>query len=106
MVLPALIPVVSDGVRAVIGRFSGGAGARPQNVEQTIKLQNADTDRLKALAELDKPSGEISRWVADLRASFRYIAAGFIITQAYVLILASGFGAAIPESYIDMAFQA
>lgn len=82
LVVPALIPAVADGLRGVFSRLTGGAGAKPQNVEEQIKLMAAENDRLKALAELDKPSENISPWVADLRASFRYIAGGLIILSA------------------------
>ena len=77
--LPAFVPVVSDGIRALINRVTGNAGAAPANVEEAIKLMAAETERLRVVAELDKPTGEISRWVADLRAAFRYLAAGIII---------------------------
>ena len=76
LVIPALIPALADGIRGVFGKLTGGAGAKPQNVEEQIKLMAAENERLKALAELDKPAENISPWVADLRASFRYIAGG------------------------------
>lgn len=82
LVIPALIPALADGLRGVFSRLTGGAGGKPQNVEEQIKLMTAENERLKALAELDKPAENISPWVADLRASFRYIAGGFIILGA------------------------
>src|SRR5512145_2445328 len=82
LVVPALIPAVADGIRGVFGRLTGGAGAKPQNVEEQIKLMAAENERLKALAELDRPAENISPWVADLRASFRYIAGCLIILAA------------------------
>ncbi|OIP35447.1 MAG: hypothetical protein AUK27_04725 [Deltaproteobacteria bacterium CG2_30_66_27] len=82
LVVPALIPAVADGLRGIFSRLTGGAGAKPQNVEEQIKLTTAENERLKALAELDKPSENISPWVADLRASFRYVAGGLIILGA------------------------
>jgi len=82
LVIPALIPALADGLRGVFGRLTGGAGAKPQNVEEQIKLMAAENERLKAIAELDRPAENISPWVADLRASFRYIAGGLIILGA------------------------
>jgi hypothetical protein len=82
LVVPALIPALADGIRGVFGRITGGAGSRPQNVDEQIKLMAAENERLKAIAELDKPTENISVWVANLRASFRYIAGGLIILGA------------------------
>jgi hypothetical protein len=72
--VPALIPALSDGVRGLISKFTGGAGAKPQNVDEAIKLMTIEMERMKILAELDKPSGMASKWVYDLRESARYIA--------------------------------
>lgn len=82
MILPAFVPVVSDGLKGVFRKLTGGDPAEPQNVQEQISIITAGTERLKALAELDRPNGEISGWVADLRASFRYILAGLIIASA------------------------
>ena len=81
-ILPALVPVASDAIRGLVARFTGGAGAKPQNVDEEIRLMEAHVKKLQALAELDRPAGNISPWVADLRASFRYIAAGLVIIAA------------------------
>lgn len=77
--LPALIPAVGDGVRGIIAKFTGSAGAAPQNVEEQVTLLEAQTRQLQALAELDKPQGQISLWVANLRASARYLATFAVI---------------------------
>ena len=74
LIFPAVIPVLADGVRGIFAKFSGGAGGTPQNVDERIKLMVAETARLQALADIDKPSGEPSKWVTDFRASFRYVA--------------------------------
>lgn len=74
LIFPAVIPVLADGVRGIFAKFSGGAGGTPQNVDERIKLMEAETARLQALADIDKPSGEPSKWVTDFRASFRYVA--------------------------------
>lgn len=78
----AFIPVISDGVRGVFARFTGGAGARPQNVEEAIALQDADTARLAALAALDQ-SGETYRWVNAVRALQRPVAV-LLVLGSYV----------------------
>lgn len=77
MVLPALLPAVADGLKGLFGEFFGGA--KPINVDDQVKLITADIAKLQALAALDAPAANISPWVADLRASFRYISAGLII---------------------------
>lgn len=98
MILPVVLPMLTDGVRGIFAKFTGGAGGQPVNLDERIKLMAAETEKLKALAELDKPTGDISRWVADLRGSFRYISiiviwlvAGAAVlsgaAEAYTLIL-------------------
>jgi len=79
----ALLPAVSDGVRGLINKWTGGAGAKPANVEEAVKLMGAEVDRLRALAELDKPEG-VSTWVANIRALQR--------PTAVLLILISWIG--------------
>ncbi len=79
LLLPAFLPVAADAVRGLIARFTGGSGAQPQNVAEAIQLINAQTARVEAMAKLDAPAGNVSKWVANLRASFRYIAVGVIL---------------------------
>ena len=101
LLLPALVPVASDAIRGVVARLTGGAGAKPQSVDEAIRMMEAETAKLTALAELDRPAGNISQWVADLRASFRYIAAGVIILAAVVTLF-------VPTSVelVDIVWQA
>ena len=105
LLLPSLIPVVADGVRNLFGWLFGGSGAKPQNVEEAVKLMSAEVAKLEAIAKLDAPAGDISKWVADLRASFRYLAAALIIIGTFVAIGAKGFGVAIEDSVIDVLLQ-
>lgn len=79
-IVAALLPVGIDGVKQVITRIAGGP--QPTNVDEVIKLDQANVERLKAVAALDNPYGTPSQWVINLRASFRYIAAGLIIVCA------------------------
>jgi len=88
ILIPSLIPAMSDAVRGLVARISGGAGALPQNIDERIKLMQADVEKLKALAQLDTPSENISPWVADLRGSFRYLAVSAIILATLVGVFA------------------
>lgn len=106
LLLPALLPVVSDGLRAIFNRVTNGAGVQPANVAEAVQLMEAETSKMKAMAELDKPAGSISTWVADLRASSRYIAAGVCIVGGYALIgLAAMYPGSIPEVLIDRSWD-
>jgi hypothetical protein len=91
LLLPALLPAGVDIFKGLFGAVSrlitGETGAKPQNVEEAVKLMEADTARLKALADLDKPAATVSKWVSDLRASFRYIAAGLIILSGVLVVV-------------------
>lgn len=92
LVLPALLPAVTDGLRGLFTRFTHGAGAQPANVNEAIQLMQAQTERVRALAELDKLAPNASAWVADLRGSFRYLAVGGIELAAIGAVIASGAG--------------
>lgn len=72
-ILASLIPVGIEGIKQMTTRWFGGV--RAASVEEQIKLDNSEIDKIKALAELDKPSGRASQWVIDLRESARYLGA-------------------------------
>lgn len=65
---PALLPAVSDGVRGLFQKWTGGAGARPVNVGELIQLMQAENDRLRILAELDRPGPKVAAWAETARA--------------------------------------
>lgn len=77
LLLSVVTPIFTDFIKsaapAISRKFFG------ESVDDTIKLASADTQRLTALAALDVPGGTPSLWVVNLRASFRYIAAGSLI---------------------------
>lgn len=85
LLLSAVLPAVLDmfkGMGGALSRKWFGLG-----VDDQIKLQNSDIDRIRALAELDNPHGTPTQWVVDLRASFRYVAALLsILLGAYLLM--------------------
>lgn len=89
LLLPAIAPAAMDILKnvgtGVTQKLFGGT--KPVSVAEQIQLMQAETERLKAVAELDKPSENISPWVANLRGSFRYIAAAAIIIFTFILTL-------------------
>jgi hypothetical protein len=95
MVLPALIPGLLDGVKGLFQRLFGGT--KPVTADEQIKLMKAEAEKLTSLAEIDKVYGEPSKWVTNLRASFRYLAASFIFLLSLVVITTYIF---TPESII------
>lgn len=93
---PALAPALTDGLRGIFARFTGGAGGTPQNVDERIKLMAAETEKLKALAQLDQPVGEPSQLIVDIRAIFRYA----VITIVWII---TGFAVFTPQ--VDIAIK-
>jgi hypothetical protein len=82
MIFPALVPAITDGARGLIAKFTGNAGASPQNVAETIQLMEAQTKRVQALAELDKLPDGADKWVINLRGAFRYVVCGGVVASA------------------------
>ena len=93
--LAAFLPVVSDGARGLFNKFTGGAGAKPANVEEVVTLMDAETKRLESLAKLDNAEG-VSQWVSNIRALQRPVISLCIIT-AYVGVVAANADAEIIE---------
>lgn len=77
-IIGALVPVGIEGIKQAMTRFFGGVKAT--SIDDQIKLDNSEVEKIKALAELDKPIGQPSQWVVDLRASARYIGALAVIS--------------------------
>ena len=104
LILPALVPAFADGARGLIAKFTGGAGGQPQNITERIELMKAEAEKLQALAALDNPTGEPSRWIVDLRASFRYIIiSAIMIFTAIVVFNPNIVGAAVVAVFLDMS---
>ena len=102
LILPALMPAVMDGVRGIFAKFTGGAGGTPQNMQERIQLIQAETEKLKALAQLDTPSGEPSKWIVDLRACYRYVIVTFILIATIVVVYSPGVQLGIVSVFLDM----
>lgn len=101
LILPALAPVVADGAKALFAKLAGAQTYAPRNVGEALQLMTAEVEKLRVLADLDRPTGEISRWVADLRASFRYVAAALIIVGTLTAMFAPG----VPSDYVETMLQ-
>ena len=103
LILPALVPAFADGARGLIAKFTGGAGGQPQNITERIELMKAEAEKLHALAALDSPTGEPSKWIIDLRASFRYvIISSIMIFTAVVVFNPDIVGATVVAVFLDM----
>jgi hypothetical protein len=103
LILPALVPAFADGARGLIAKFTGGAGGQPQNIKERIELMQAESAKLQALAALDSPTGEPSKWIIDLRASFRYIIiSSIMIFTAIVVFNPDVVGATVVAVFLDM----
>jgi hypothetical protein len=94
VILPAILPALLDGVRGVFAKFTKGAGGTPVNVNERVQLMQAENERLRALAEIDRPADDISLWVKNLRASFRYI----VIFAVWATTAIAVFTPEVPES--------
>jgi hypothetical protein len=103
LILPALVPAFADGARGLIAKFTGGAGGQPQNIKERIELMQAEAAKLQALAALDSPTGEPSKWIVDLRASFRYIIiSSIMIFTAIIVFNPDVVGATVVAVFLDM----
>lgn len=84
ILLPAILPALIDGFKNLAGGISRKVGGL--SVDDQLKMQSGDIEKLKALAALDEVKGSPSQWVVDLRSSFRYISAGISIIGGLYLM--------------------
>jgi len=102
LILPALVPAFADGARGIFAKFTGGAGGQPQNMQERIQLIQAETEKLKALATLDTPSGEPSKWIVDLRACYRYVIITIILIATLFVVYSPSVQLGIVSVFLDM----
>lgn len=102
LILPALVPAFTDGVRGLFAKLTGGAGGTPQNMQERIQLIQAETEKLKALAELDAPNGEPSKWIINLRACYRYVIVTFILLTTIIVVYSPSIPAGVVAVFLDM----
>ena len=99
--LSALLPVGVESIKQVVTAKLGGI--RATTVDEQIRLDQNDVEKLNALAKLDNPGGTPSQWVVDLRASSRYIGALGVIAVGIGSIFIPGLDAAVKLIALDAA---
>lgn len=99
--LSALLPVGVESIKQVVTTKLGGVKAT--TVDEQIKLDQNEVEKLKALAALDTPGGTPSQWVVDLRASSRYVGALGVITAGIASIFIPGVDATVKIIALDAA---
>jgi hypothetical protein len=104
LILPALVPAFSDGMRGIFARLTGGAGGTPQNVTERIQLMEAEATKMQAMAALDNPTGNPSQWIVDLRACYRYvIISAILIFTGIVVFNPNIVGVSVVSIFLDMS---
>jgi len=105
LILPALVPAFTDGLRGIFARITGGAGGQPQNVAERVQLMEAEAQKLQAMASLDgNVTGQPAQWIVDLRAAFRYvIISAILIFTGIIVFYPSVVGATVIGVFLDMS---
>lgn len=99
--ISSLVPVGVEAAKKVIDTKIGTPPPQPASVDEQVKLVEAETNRLKAVAGLDQPGGNPSQWVVDLRASARYVASGLVILGGGLLLAFAGLEAGVALMVVD-----
>jgi len=105
LILPALVPAFTDGVRGIFAKLTGGAGGQPQNVQERVQLMEAEAQKLQAMSALDGTiTGQPSQWIIDLRAAFRYvIISAILIFTGIIVFMPDLVGASVIAVFLDMS---
>lgn len=69
--LAVFAPVVVEAGKAAVQRFIAPDVVKPLTVDEQLKLEQSDVDRLRVIAELDRPAENVHAWVNDVRAMMR-----------------------------------
>lgn len=84
-ILTALLPAAGDLLKGFIGKFLGDKGAQPVNIDEVIKLKDADQRdkdadirRLEALAKIDHADA-VPLWVNAVRAMQRPVVVAVVL---------------------------
>lgn len=70
-ILAAFAPVAIDAGKAAVQRWIAPERVKALTITEAIQLEQVEIDRLRVLADLDRPSDKVSPYVADIRALMR-----------------------------------
>jgi hypothetical protein len=80
VLLPAAVDLVKNIGGAVSRKFVG------LSVDEQIKLNQSELNKLEVISKLDNPYGTPSQWVVDVRAIYRYAAATLVIIVGLIVV--------------------
>lgn len=83
-IIAAFAPVVIDAGRAAVQRWIAPEKIKPLTIAEALQLEQVEVERLKVIAELDRPVENISQWVGNVRALMRP-AVALVVTIGWVL---------------------
>jgi hypothetical protein len=79
-IFAAFAPVAVEAGKAIVQRYIAPESVKPVSIDEQVQLEKSDIERLRALAELDKPADNVSPWVNNMRACVRpFVAASVTI---------------------------
>jgi fumarylacetoacetate (FAA) hydrolase family protein len=100
-IIGALVPIGAEAVKQAAAKWFGGV--RATTIDEQIKLDQNEIERIKAIAALDQPIGTPSQWVVDLRASARYIGALTVIAVGISTMYVTGVPAQVQVIALEAA---
>lgn len=89
-VLPALLPALVDWGKMGLSKLFGTNTADPKSFEDWQKQEELGIRKLQALAQIDAPGQNLSKWIVDLRGSLRYLAVAAILGVYLITVLFPG----------------
>lgn len=100
-IIGALVPIGAETIKQIATKWFGGV--EPTTIDDKIKLENVEIERIKALAQLDAPVGTPSQWAVDLRSTARYIGALVVIAFGISSLYIPGVAPAIQATALEAA---
>jgi hypothetical protein len=100
-IIGALVPIGAEAVKQAAAKWFGGV--RATTIDEQIKLDQNEIERIKAIAALDQPIGTPSQWVIDLRASARYVGALAVIAVGISTMYITGISPQVQAMALEAA---